>query len=82
MHSLGMKIIYDADRDILQITFLQGAVEETTQIAPGFVLDYDGDGRVVGIELRRASKRLDNPYDIHYAVGPANVDKPQPKVND
>lgn len=77
-----MKVTYDADADILQITFIARPVEETTQIAPGFVLDYDEDGQVVGIELRKASKRVDDPYTITYAVGKASFEKPQPKVSD
>lgn len=77
-----MKIIYDADADILQISFTQHAVEETTQIAPGLVLDYDEDGQVVGIELRKASQRVSDPYRIDYSVGQASLDKPQPRVGE
>ncbi len=77
-----MKVTYDADADILQITFMPCPIEETTQIAPGFVLDYDEDGQVVGIELRKASKRVDDPYAMTYAVGRASFEKPQPKVNE
>jgi uncharacterized protein YuzE len=77
-----MKITYDPNADILQIAFFQGAVEETTQISRGVILDYDGDGRVVGLELRKASQRMDNPYEVSYLVGTANLDKPQPKVSD
>ncbi|MGB3670308.1 MAG: DUF2283 domain-containing protein, partial [Phormidesmis sp.] len=45
-----MKIVYDSEKDILQISFRQCVVEETTQITPGFVLDYDEDGKVIGLE--------------------------------
>ena len=75
-----MKIVYDADKDILQITLVSSPVEETTQIAPGLVLDYDDDGQVIGIELRKASKRVDNPYAIAYQIGEASRSKPEPKV--
>ncbi|NJM58689.1 MAG: DUF2283 domain-containing protein [Synechococcales cyanobacterium RU_4_20] len=77
-----MKVVYDPDRDILQISFVENSVEETTQIAPGLILDYDEDGNVVGIELRKASLKVDSPYAISYSVGDANVQKPQPKVKD
>ena len=74
-----MKIIYDPAKDILQISFNQASVEETTQIAPGLILDYDEDGKVIGFELRKASKKVDDPYAIAYTVGESNQDKPPVK---
>jgi uncharacterized protein YuzE len=76
-----MKIVYDPDKDVLQISFTVIAVAETTQIAPGLILDYDEDGQVIGLELLKASKRVDDPMAIAYMVGPANENKPQPTVN-
>lgn len=76
-----MKVIYDPKKDILQVSFNQALVEETTQIAPGLILDYDEDGKVVGIELRKASGKVDNPYAITYAVGESNQEKPPAKGN-
>ncbi|MGB8701116.1 MAG: DUF2283 domain-containing protein [Thermosynechococcaceae cyanobacterium] len=72
-----MKVVYDPDKDILQITFIDATIEETAQIAPGFVLDYDEDGNVIGLELKKASTKMDSPYAISYWVGEANMDKPQ-----
>jgi uncharacterized protein YuzE len=77
-----MKIVYDPDKDILQIAFMDITIEETAQIAPGLILDYNEDGNVIGLELRKASTRLDNPYAISYLVGKANLDKPQPTGKD
>ncbi|MEL6556252.1 MAG: DUF2283 domain-containing protein [Cyanobacteria bacterium J06621_11] len=77
-----MKIVYDSDKDILQISFKQTLVEETTQIATGLILDYDEDGKVIGLELRNASKKVDNPYEILYLIDKANDDKPFAKVNE
>jgi uncharacterized protein YuzE len=74
-----MKVIYDPDKDILQITFVEMTVEETAQISPGLVLDYDGDGNVIGLELSNASNKVDDPYVISHLVGAANIDKPQLK---
>lgn len=73
-----MKIVYDPDRDIMQIAFGGGKAAETTQIAPGLILDYDDDGKVIGLEIRKASHKLDNPYSVTYLVGIADVNKPQP----
>jgi uncharacterized protein YuzE len=74
-----MKVLYDPDKDILQITFMEMTVEETAQISPGLVLDYDGDGNVIGLELAKASTKVDNPQVISHLIGAANVDKPQLK---
>ena len=72
-----MKVLYDPAHDILQITLIDTTVEETSQIAPGLILDYDVDGNVIGMELRNASTKMDSPYAISYLVGGANFDKPQ-----
>mgnify|MGYP001793745091 CR=1 FL=1 len=77
-----MKIVYDSDKDILQISFKQTLVEETTQIATGLILDYDEDGKVIGLELRNASKKVDNPYEMLYLIDQADDDKPFAKVNE
>jgi uncharacterized protein YuzE len=74
-----MKVIYDPDKDILQISFSEATVEETTKITPELVLDYDKDGDLIGLEIRKASAKVENPYAIAYVVGEANVDKPRPK---
>jgi uncharacterized protein YuzE len=74
-----MKVIYDPDKDILQITFIETTVEETSQIAPGLVLDYDEDGHLIGLEIRKASSKVDDPYGVNYHMGAANLDKPRPK---
>lgn len=74
-----MKIVYDPDQDIVQISLAAGQVEETAQIAPGLVLDYDEDAQVIGLEIRGASQKITNPYAIAYCIGQANRDKPQPK---
>jgi uncharacterized protein YuzE len=74
-----MKVIYDQDKDILQITFVEITVEETTEIAPGLVIDYDIDGNIIGLEIAKASTKVDNPYAMCYVVGEANIDKPRPK---
>jgi len=77
-----MKVVYDADKDILQISFRESLVEETTQIAPGLILDYDEDGAVVGLEVRKASGKIDSPHKIAYSMEAADDSKPKPKARD
>ncbi|MBD2328834.1 DUF2283 domain-containing protein [Alkalinema sp. FACHB-956] len=74
-----MKVVYDPQQDILQISFIDSPIDETAQIAPGLILDYDEDGQVIGLEVRKASQRIDDPKSIDYSIGEANVEKPDPK---
>ncbi len=75
---LPMQITYDPNRDILQIAFNQREVDETARVSPNLILDYDEDGLIVGLELRQASKRVDNPLSFTFTVGDADIEKPQP----
>jgi len=52
-----MKIRYDAEVDALSIVFQETTV--TTQVlAEGIAGEYDAQGRLVGIEIIDAAKRL------------------------
>jgi uncharacterized protein YuzE len=63
-----MKVTYDPDVDVLRIVFRQAAVEESDEDKPGFILDYDKDGNVVGLEVLNASQRMENPRAVDYAI--------------
>jgi len=63
-----MKVTYDPEVDILRILFTTAAVEESDEDKPGIILDYDKDGNVVGMEVLGASKRIENPRAVEYAV--------------
>lgn len=41
---------------------------ESDESRPGVVLDYDAEGNVVGLEIPDASKRMENPRSVEYAV--------------
>ncbi len=77
-----MKVIYDPDKDILQIALVEAVIEETAQIAPGLILDYDEDGHVIGLEIRRSCIKTDSPYAISFNIGEANLNKPLPGVKE
>ncbi|MCB1821179.1 MAG: DUF2283 domain-containing protein, partial [Candidatus Competibacteraceae bacterium] len=36
-------------------------VEESKEIQPGIIMDYDAEGRIVGIEVLYVSKRAELP---------------------
>ena len=63
-----MKVKYDQEVDVLTIQFSKAPVEESDQDKPVVILDYDKDGNVVGLEILNASKRIENPRALEYAV--------------
>lgn len=63
-----MKITYDPEVDVLRILFSNSPIEESDEDKPGVILDYDKDGNIVGLEILDASKRVENPRAIEYAV--------------
>jgi uncharacterized protein YuzE len=63
-----MKVTYDPETDTLRVQFGHGPIDESDEDKPGIILDYDKDGNVVGLEILDASKRMDNPRSVEYAV--------------
>ena len=52
-----MRITYDSAVDALYIRFREAAVT-TKHLDQGLSADYDKEGRLAGIEIRDAAKRL------------------------
>jgi uncharacterized protein YuzE len=63
-----VKVTYDAEVDVLRILLSDRPIEESDEDKPGVILDYDKDGNVVGLEILDASKRMENPRSVEYAV--------------
>ncbi len=63
-----MKVTYDPEIDVLRIIFRDIDIEESDEEKPGMILDYDKDGNIVGMEILDASKRVENPRSVEYAV--------------
>jgi uncharacterized protein YuzE len=63
-----MKVTYDPEVDVLSILLSDAPVEESDEDKPGVILDYDGSGNVVALEILDASKRMGNPLSVEYAV--------------
>ena len=54
-----MKVRHDPEADMLYIEFEEGPSLESFELLDGIVVDLDADEHVVGIEIDRASRRLD-----------------------
>lgn len=53
-----MKIRYDPDADAVYITLLDEEVKTTRKIDDTTIIDYDKNGRVIGIELLFVKERM------------------------
>ena len=59
-----MKIEYDPKADAMYIRLKAGTVADSDEVRPGVVLDFDAEGRVLGIEMLDVSLRTDNPREM------------------
>ena len=50
---------YHRESDMLYIKLADGTSNESEEIAPGVVLDFDEQNRVLGVEIEDASKSFD-----------------------
>jgi uncharacterized protein YuzE len=60
---------YDRQSDTLRIRLSDTAIEESDELEPGLIVDYDEAGNVVGIEL------LDASEIINQTIEPVHVGK-------
>ncbi len=63
-----MKVIYDAETDVLRILFREVPVHESDESSPGVILDYDHERRVVGIEVLDGSNQVTQPRLVELAL--------------
>ncbi len=53
-----MKLSYYPDTDSLYIDLSEKPSKESREISEGIVLDYDEDGKLVGIDIDNASQKV------------------------
>ncbi len=65
-----MLVRVDRESDALYIELAVTPVEQSEEVAPGVILDYDKNGNLVGIEILDASKKggVDALRNIHIAA--------------
>ena len=54
-----MKLNHFPETDSLYIDLAQRPSVESREVSEGVVLDYDGEGNLVGIDIDHASQKLD-----------------------
>ncbi|MBF0283356.1 MAG: DUF2283 domain-containing protein [Magnetococcales bacterium] len=63
-----MKMTHDPSVDVVRILFNDRPVAESDEEKPGMILDYDAAGNVVGMEILQASRRMEQPGAVEFAV--------------
>jgi YD repeat-containing protein len=56
-----MHVRVDHAADAVYLNLTDRPIKDSEEVADGIVVDYDAEGRLVGIEILDASKRTDFP---------------------
>jgi len=56
-----MRVRVDQKADAIYLNLTDRPIEDSEEVAEGIIVDYDTEGRIVGIEILDASKRTDDP---------------------
>ena len=70
-----MKLRIDEEADALYLELADGPAEDSEEVAPGIVLDYDNQEQVIGIEVLSLSKRPQpvNLKDFQFETRPKKL---------
>lgn len=64
-----MKVSYDQKSDTLTVVFKESAdVAISDDAKPGAILDFDGDGDLVAIEILDASRRVSEATRVDFEL--------------
>ncbi len=64
-----MKVAYDRRTDTLSVVLKDDAsVAESDEDKPGVILDYDGEGNLVSLEILDASRRVTDTGNIEFQL--------------
>jgi uncharacterized protein YuzE len=56
-----MRVRVDYAADAVYLNLTDRPIKDSAEVADGIVVDYDHEGRIVGVEILDASKRTDDP---------------------
>ena len=63
-----MKVIYDVATDVVRIIFREAIVEDFSEDRPGVTVNYDVEDKIVALEIKNASKIIENPRSLEHIV--------------
>ena len=70
-----MKVSYDADVDAVYLELLKSEPEGVIEVAEGIHIDVTADGKIVGIELLDASKKVSLGSLLTYEIDAEDIGK-------
>jgi uncharacterized protein YuzE len=56
-----MRVRVDQQADAVYVNLTDRSIKDSEEVADGIVVDYDDEGRIVGVEILDASKRTEDP---------------------
>ena len=56
-----MRVRVEQAADAVYLNLTDRPIKDSEEVADGIVVDYDHEGRIVGVEILDASKRTDDP---------------------
>ena len=56
-----MRVRVDHGADAIYLNLTDRSIIGSEEVTDGIIVDYDAEGRIVGIEILDASKRTDDP---------------------
>jgi uncharacterized protein YuzE len=56
-----MRVRVDRGADAIYLDLTDRPIKDSAEVAEGIIVDYDAEGRIVGVEILDASKRTDDP---------------------
>jgi uncharacterized protein YuzE len=57
----AMRVRVDQAADAVYLNLTDRPIKDSAEVADGIVVDYDDEGRTVGVEILDASKRTGDP---------------------
>ena len=63
-----MKLKYDKETDGLVIYLRNSEIEESEEVRPGVIADFDESGSLVSLEVLNASRKVESLNEIVYGT--------------
>ena len=59
---------YDPEADTVVISLRESDIEESDEVRPGVIADFDSAGDVVRFEVLSASRVVQNPREVRFVI--------------
>ena len=63
-----MRVTYEPETDTVVIILRESAIEESDEVGPGVIADFDAAGEVVRFEVLEASRVVENPREMRFVI--------------